>query len=193
MSIIADEATQRFEVGRAVVLEENRRLLTSIDTELWDRAAVTIISARTVFVIGTGRTGLALQMAAMRLMHLGLRVHVAGEVTAPAIGPGDVLIAGSGSGTTSSVVSAADTARAVGASVIAVTTAPESALAHKADEILLLPAADKQDHSGAITGQYAGSLFEQATLLAFDALFHALWRNADQSAEHLWARHANIG
>ncbi|MGH7292842.1 MAG: 6-phospho-3-hexuloisomerase, partial [Myxococcota bacterium] len=41
--------------------------------------------------------------------------------------------------------------------------------------------------------QYAGSLFEQSVLLAFDALFQALWSNEDQTAERLWERHANIG
>ncbi|RYE39646.1 MAG: SIS domain-containing protein [Hyphomicrobiales bacterium] len=160
-------------------------------------------SARAVFVIGNGRSGLAIQMAAMRLMHLGLRVHVAGEVTAPAIGAGevtapaigagDVLIAVSGSGTTAPVVAAADTAMKVDAAVLAVTTAPDSPLARRAHEILILPAADKQDHSAAITHQYAGSLFEQSVLLAFDALFQSLWHNADQTAQRLWERHANIG
>lgn len=193
MSITTENSGTTFDAGRAIVLDENSRLLASVEAERWDRAATLITTARSVFVIGNGRTGLALQMAAMRLMHLGLDVHVAGEVTAPAIGSGDVLIAGSGSGSTASVVSAADTARAVGASILAVTTAPDSALAQRAHEVLVLPAADKQDHSGAITSQYAGSLFEQSVLLAFDALFHALWHNADQSAERLWARHANIG
>lgn len=193
MSITTENSRTRFDAGRAIVLDENARLLASVDAERWDRAATLITKARSVFVIGNGRTGLALQMAAMRLMHLGLDVHVAGEVTAPAIGSGDVLIAGSGSGSTASVVSAADTARAVGASILAVTTAADSGLAQRAHEILVLPAADKHDHSGAITSQYAGSLFEQSVLLVFDALFHALWHNADQSAERLWARHANIG
>ena len=58
---------------------------------------------------------------------------------------------------------------------------------------LVLPAADKQDHSGSVTRRYAGSLFEQSVLLAFDALFQALWSNEDQTAERLWERHANIG
>ena len=175
------------------MLDENERLLNSIAAEQWDRAGSLITNARAVFVIGNGRSGLATQMAAMRLMHLGLRVHVAGEVTAPAIGGGDLLIAVSGSGTTGSVVGAADTARKVGASVLAVTTASESPLAQRADEVLVLPAADKQDHSGSVTRQYAGSLFEQSVLLAFDALFQALWSNEDQTAERLWERHANIG
>ncbi|MFE5708865.1 6-phospho-3-hexuloisomerase [Rhodococcus koreensis] len=193
MTATFEQTSTRFHDGRRIVLDENARLLNSIAAEQWDRAATVITSARAVFVIGNGRSGLAIQMAAMRLMHLGLRVHVAGEVTAPAIGAGDVLIAVSGSGTTASVVAAADTAMKVDAAVLAVTTAPDSPLTRHAHEILILPAADKQDHSAAITRQYAGSLFEQSVLLAFDALFQALWHNADQTAQRLWQRHANIG
>ncbi|MDT5316701.1 MAG: 6-phospho-3-hexuloisomerase [Mycobacterium sp.] len=193
MTATVEQVHTRFSDGRRIVLNENERLLNSVAAEQWDRAGSLITNARVVFVIGNGRSGLATQMAAMRLMHLGLRVHVAGEVTAPAIGAGDVLIAVSGSGTTGSVVGAADTAKKVGASVLAVTTAAESPLAQRADEVLVLPAADKQDHSGSVTRQYAGSLFEQSVLLAFDALFLALWSNEDQTAERLWERHANIG
>ena len=193
MTVTVEDTRTRFHDGRRIVLDENARLLNSVAAERWDRAGLLITSARAVFVIGNGRSGLAVQMAAMRLMHLGLRVHVAGEVTAPAIGSGDVLIAVSGSGTTASVVGAADTAKKVGASILAVTTAPDSPLARHADEVLVLPAADKQDHSATITRQYAGSLFEQSVLLAFDALFQALWHNVDQTAERLWERHANIG
>ncbi|MDV7357582.1 6-phospho-3-hexuloisomerase [Rhodococcus oxybenzonivorans] len=193
MTVTVEQTRTRFSDGRRIVLDENERLLNSVAAEQWDRAGSLITSARAVFVIGNGRSGLAVQMAAMRLMHLGLRVHVAGEVTAPAIGAGDVLIAVSGSGTTASVVGAADTAKKVGASILVVTTASDSPLARRADEVLVLPAADKQDHSATITRQYAGSLFEQSVLLAFDALFQALWDNEDQTAERLWERHANIG
>ncbi|TQC43790.1 SIS domain-containing protein [Rhodococcus sp. WS4] len=193
MTVTVEQTCTRFRDGRRIVLDENERLLNSVAAEQWDRAGALITTARAVFVIGNGRSGLAIQMAAMRLMHLGLRVHVAGEVTAPALGAGDMLIAVSGSGTTASVVGAADTARRVGASVLAVTTSADSHLARRADEVLVLPAADKQDHSATVTAQYAGSLFEQSVLLAFDALFQALWSNEDQTAEALWKRHANIG
>ncbi|MFI7190249.1 6-phospho-3-hexuloisomerase [Nocardia nova] len=193
MTVIADNTHSQFDEARRIVLDENARLLNSVASERWDRAGSLITSARRVFVIGNGRSGLAARMAAMRLMHLGLRVHVVGEVTAPAIGPGDVLVAVSGSGTTASVVDAANTANDVGAIVIAVTTSAGSPLGERADETLILAAADKQDHSGAVTAQYSGSLFEQSVLLAFDALFQSLWAHTNQSAQLLWERHANIG
>ncbi|OZD18177.1 SIS domain-containing protein [Rhodococcus sp. 06-156-3C] len=187
------EINRGFASARTIVIAENTRLLDDLDAAEWDAAARLISDARAVFVIGNGRSGLAAQMAAMRLMHLGLQVHVAGEVTAPAVGVGDVVIGVSGSGTTGTVVAAADTASKVGASVVAVTTAPGSPLAERADRVLVVPAADKQDHGNSITEQYAGSLFEQSVLLAFDSLFQSLWSSRAQSAENLWSRHANIG
>ena len=60
-----------------------------------------------VFVAGAGRSGLVLRMAAMRLMHLGLNVHVVGDTTTVAISSGALLLVASGSGTTSGVVKAA--------------------------------------------------------------------------------------
>ncbi|WP_440709269.1 6-phospho-3-hexuloisomerase [Herbiconiux sp. YIM B11900] len=145
-----------------------------------------------VFVLGAGRSGLALRMTAMRLMHLGLDVHVVGEVTAPAIGSGDLLLTASGSGTTGGIVRAAQTAVSVGARVAAITTAPTSPLAQLAAATIVVPAAGKLDRSGAASAQYAGSLFEQTVVLLGDALFHALWQRSGASADELWPRHANI-
>lgn len=191
--MVTTDVVESFSVAREIVVEENIRLLGALDTDDWDAAGRLLVDAGRVFVIGNGRSGLAAQMAAMRLMHLGLDVHVAGEVTAPAVADGDVLIAISGSGTTATVVAAADTANRVGARVIAVTTASRSPLADRATTVLTIPAAEKRDFANSNSFQYAGSLFEQGVLLAFDALFHSLWRQGARSAESLWARHANIG
>jgi 6-phospho-3-hexuloisomerase len=131
-------------------------------------------------------------MAAMRLMHLGLVVHVAGEVTTPAIGPGDLLLVASGSGTTAGPVHAAEVAVKAGAQVLALTASPGSNLATLAQGVVVIPAAAKQNRRGAISEQYAGALFEQSTLLIMDAMFQAMWRESGASAEELWKRHANL-
>lgn len=166
--------------------------VTTADASTTDRALDLLADARRIFVHGAGRSGLALRMTAMRLMHLGLDVHVVGEVTTPAIEPGDVLLTASGSGTTGSIVQAARTATDVGASVIAVSTTDESPLADLAAVTLVLPAATKTDRSGTASAQYAGSLFEQGVVLLGDALFHALWQRSGHSADDLWPRHANL-
>ncbi|WP_407079979.1 6-phospho-3-hexuloisomerase [Arthrobacter zhaoxinii] len=151
-----------------------------------------IQQARRVFVTGGGRSGLALRMHAMRLMHLGLTVHVVGETTTPAIGSGDLLIVASGSGTTSGAVAAAEAAVSADARVAVLTTDGESTLAGMAHSVVLIPAAQKTDHRGTASRQYSGSLFEQALLLVLDAVFHTLWKADGTSAEDLWPRHANL-
>lgn len=171
---------------------EHDRVLDGIDPAAWARAGALVTGAPAVFTVGTGRSGLALQMAAMRFMHLGLDAHVVGETTTPAIGSGDVLVAASGSGSTARVVRAAQTARDEGAGVVAITTAAESPLAETATEALVVPAADKQDFDGTTSVQYAGSLFEQSVLVLTDALFHALWRTSGTQARELWRTHANL-
>lgn len=151
-----------------------------------------IRDAERIFVAGAGRSGLVLRMAAMRLMHLGLVVHVAGDTTTPAISSGDLLIVASGSGTTSGVVKAAETAAKVGARIAAITTNPGSPLAELADAVVVVPAAQKTDHGSTVSRQYSGSLFEQTLFLTTEAIFQTLWEATDEPAEQLWLRHANL-
>ncbi|OIH95451.1 6-phospho-3-hexuloisomerase [Curtobacterium sp. MCBA15_001] len=162
------------------------------DQTPFERALDLLAGADRVFVHGAGRSGLALRMTAMRFMHLGLDTHVVGEVTTPAIGSGDVLVVASGSGTTTGIVQAAQTASDVGAHVVAISTTDDSPLSAVATVTLVLPAATKTDRSGTASAQYAGGLFEQGVALLGDALFHTLWTRGDQTADDLWPRHANL-
>lgn len=162
------------------------------DATQLDRAAHELVRARRVFLLGAGRSGLALRMTAMRLMHLGLTAHVVGEATAPAIASGDVLLVASGSGTTPGVVAAAATASEAGASVVAITADAASTLARSSTVAVIVPAARKLDRDSAASAQYAGSLFEQSVVVVGDALFHALWKASGLTADELWPRHSNL-
>lgn len=157
-----------------------------------DELAETLAGADRVFVNGAGRSGLALRMTAMRLMHLGLIVYVVGDVTSPAIRAGDVLLTASGSGTTGGIVRAAQSAVNAGAHVAAITTAASSPLAALASTLVVVPAAGKLDRSATASAQYSGGLFEQVVVVIGDAAFHALWQRGQQSADDLWTRHANL-
>jgi 6-phospho-3-hexuloisomerase len=179
----------------AALLAENVAALENFPSDSDERlneAAALLRDAPRVFVLGAGRSGLALRMTAMRLMHLGLAVHVVGEVTTPAIGAGDVLLVASGSGTTGMIVRAAETAVAADATVIAITTNPASPLAALSKVVITLPAAQKLDRSGALSIQYAGGLFEQLVVFIGDALFHSLWKASGATGDELWPRHANL-
>jgi 6-phospho-3-hexuloisomerase len=162
------------------------------NSDALEAAADLLRRANRVFTLGAGRSGIALNMTAMRLMHLGLTVHVVGEATSPAIGAGDVLLVASGSGSTAGIVSAVDTAGSVGASTVAITTDAASAVGEAATVAIIVPAAKKLDRDGTASAQYAGSLFEQCVVLIGDALFHALWKASGQTADELWPRHSNL-
>jgi 6-phospho-3-hexuloisomerase len=177
---------------RTDILSELQATVSAVREDQLLIAQSMILGAARVFVTGAGRSGLALRMAAMRLMHLGLTVYVAGETTTPAIVAGDLLLVASGSGTTAGAVHAAQVARKAGAQVLLLTTAPGSPLGQLADALIEIPAATKQDHGGTISRQYAGALFEQSVLLVTDAMFQAMWHARGESAEQLWPRHANL-
>lgn len=176
----------------SLILDEIADTASGSDHGQVARLACKISEADRVFLAGAGRSGLVLRMAAMRLMHLGKTVHVAGDTTTPAINAGDLLVVASGSGTTSGVVKAAQTALAAGAQVAALTTDPSSPLAGLADAVVVIQAAQKTDHGSNISRQYSGSLFEQSLFLVTEAVFHTLWEATDEPAEQLWLRHANL-
>jgi 6-phospho-3-hexuloisomerase len=176
-----------------LVLSELARVDADMNWDHWEELPALITSARAIFAVGNGRSGLALRMAAMRFMHLGMTVYVAGETTTPAIKSGGLLLAVSGSGKTDTVVRAARVAGECGAVVAGITASAESPLADAADHVLLVPAPEKTDRSGEKSGQYAGTLFEQMTLVLLDAVFHALWRDSGINADQMYQRHANLG
>ena len=175
-----------------MIIAENTRLAKQIDFDNVAQLIPFIQKAERIFLVGAGRSGLALRAAAMRLMHFGLTVFVVGETTTPAIQRGDLLIAASGSGTTSTIVKAAEKAVGAGADVVALSTTTHSPLASLAALVCILPAAQKQDHQKTISLQYAGSLFEQSLLLLTDAIFQTLWGIDNEPAEEMWKRHANL-
>lgn len=176
----------------SLVRDEIADTAVKIDEQEMAVLAGLLGQAGRVFFAGAGRSGLVLRMAAMRLMHLGMDVHVAGDTTTPAISSGDLLLVASGSGTTSGVVKSAETAAKAGARIAAFTTNPDSPLAALADALVVIPAAQKTDHGSSVSRQYAGSLFEQVLFLATEAIFQSLWDNTDEPAEQLWLRHANL-
>lgn len=186
------QLTWQLKINLEMVLEENHRLAKKIKFEELIPLVSAIESSKRIFFIAAGRSGLALRAAAMRMMHLGLDVYVVGETTTPAIGAQDLLIAASGSGTTLSIVRAAEKAVSVGACLVAITTNPSSPLATLANYTVNIPAAEKEDHQGKKSGQYAGSLFEQFIFLLMDAVFQSLWKIDGTPAQELWKRHANL-
>jgi 6-phospho-3-hexuloisomerase len=160
-------------------------LLERIDAKAFFRIVQTFDDeTRRWFFSGQGRSGLAAQMAAMRLMHVGRNVHFVGEVTAPSIRKGDGLVVISGSGETPVSVNFARIAKAEGAEVILFTRAAKSTLAAIADLVLLVPVEK--------TEQFGGSLFEQGSLILFDAMILEMARRIPDAHQRMFRRHTNL-
>ena len=174
------------------ILKENFNLASKMDYSQIPTLITEINKANRIFIIAAGRSGFSMRSTAMRLMHLGLQVFFVGDTTTPAITKGDLLIAASGSGTTSTIVRAAEKSVSAGATVVALSTNATSPLAALAKHVIIIPAAEKEDHGGNLSIQYAGSLFEQFLLLLLDAVFQSLWKIDGTPAEELWKRHANM-
>lgn len=186
------EIAKGIKTNLEMVIVENTWLLNQIDFDQVNALASDIQQANHIFMIAAGRSGFSMRSAAMRFMHLGLKVYFVGDTTTPAIQKGDLLIAASGSGTTGTIVKAAEKAIAAGARVFALSTQEHSPLAKIASNLVHIPGAEKEDHHSSRSRQYAGSLFEQFLLLLTDAIFQSLWKADGTPAEELWKRHANL-
>jgi 6-phospho-3-hexuloisomerase len=183
---------------RARVAEVTREIdecLRRVDPEAMARAVELLHDAPRVFVAGAGRSGLAMRALAMRLAHLGKSVHVVGETTAPPIVAHDLLIIGSGSGSTASLEAVAARAGDLGADVLLVTIMPDSPIARLATHVVQVPAPSPKaaGASGAVESiQPMGSLFEQCLLLLGDIAVLMLMERDGIESEQMFARHANL-
>ena len=175
------------------VLDELGRVAKGLKQPEYEAFVRKLLGARSVYLTGQGRSLLVAQAFAMRLMHMGLSSHVLGGCTTPSIGPGDVLIACSGSGTTAITLLQAESAQKAGAAVIAVTCKPDSPLGRLAQPAIHLPAVEKANASAASRSvQLPGTLFEQALLVYFDAAVITLRKVLNKSNADMMRLHANI-
>jgi 6-phospho-3-hexuloisomerase len=152
-----------------------------------------VMAAPRLFTTGEGRSGFMAKAFAMRLMHLGLTVYVVGETTTPALQAGDRLVAVSGSGTTAGTVHVAEKADQSGCTILTVTTNPESRLATLARQTIIIPAATKWRRPGEVTSeQPLGSLFDQCSHIALDAVCLLIAQRKGMSNETARQRHVNV-
>ncbi len=157
-----------------------------------------------IFIIGMGRSGFVARAFALRLMNLGFNVYFLGETITPAAEKGDLLIAISGTGATKIVLTASAAAKEIGATVIAITSFPESPLGQIADHIVTVRGRTKmgwpreEDYvARQIIGEREplsplGSIFENNCMVFLDGLIVELMHRLGRTEEDLKRRHATI-
>ncbi len=167
-----------------------------VDNAELQNVAETILEANRVFVGGAGRSGFVARGFANRLLHIGLDVAFVGEPTTPPITAGDLFVAISGSGRTASLLTSAEKAKGLGASVATITLDPNGPISKFSDARIVLPGTTRQAAEGQENGvtsiQPVGTLFEQLAWLTCDALVVLLRDRTGQNNDELLSRHANM-
>lgn len=186
------------EVENSIILEEILEELTEnakqISSSSLEKFADEIIKARRIFVAGAGRSGFVARGFANRLMHLGLEVFFVGEPTTPAIREGDLLIIGSGSGETGSLIVMADKAKKAGASVVTVTIHPEASIGKVCENSIVIPGATPKSKlkNTSNSVQPMGNAFEQMSWIVYDAVVMILMKKLEKTEEEMFKNHANL-
>ena len=153
----------------------------------------TMLISNKIFVAGAGRSGLMGKSFVMRMMHMGIDAYIVGETVTANLEPGDLLIIGSGSGETSTLIAIAEKAKKLGGVVALITTSSESTLGKLADIIVPLPGAQKdKSNSDYHTIQPMGSLFEQTMLLFYDAFILRFMEIKGLDSNKMYGKHANL-
>ncbi len=163
------------------------------------KAIDVLTSSDNVFVMGMGRSGLVAKAFAMRLMHLGISVFVVGETITPAITKNDSLLAISGSGETSTIVSTAKIVKKRNAKLITITSYPNSTVGKLSDHIIYIKGRTKIDSEQnyikrQINGRHQslapmGTLFEVTSLIFLDGLIAELMHKMQKTEDDLKEKH----
>lgn len=177
------------------IILELQEAARNVEQEQVDQFADAILAAKRIFVSGAGRSGFAARGFSNRLLHLGFQVTFVGEPTTPPIQKGDLLVIGSGSGTTAGLVIMAEKAKKQGADIATVTISPENTIGSMSKAVIKLPGTTRlltEENQAEQSLQPVGSMFEQLSWLTYDSIIMTLREKTGQSNDDLIKRHANL-
>lgn len=176
------------------IFRELDKTLANISGEQGDILVDLILASKRIFTAGAGRSGLAVRAFAMRLMHMGFEAYVAGETITPGITSEDLLIIGSGSGSTGSLCVMAEKAKSFGTRIGLITIRNDSPIAALSDAIITIPAPTPKidGDTGFKSIQPMGSLFEQCLFILLDTIILRLMEKNGMDSTTMFLRHANL-
>jgi 6-phospho-3-hexuloisomerase len=167
--------------------------LSKIEETDVQRLIDAILSSQKIYFAGAGRSLLVLRCVAMRFMHIGLETYIVGDTTTPAFGSKDILIIGSGSGETSSLINVATRAKSIGGKTVLISTRQQSSLASICDSVIIIPAyTDKVETVAEKPILPGGTKFEQTMLLLGDTMILSLGTAKGVATDQYFVRHANL-
>ena len=130
---------------------------------------------------------------AMYLKHFGYRVHVVGDVTCPAIKPGDVFFAVSGTGETSTTLNMVKKCKEIGEiKVLLMTAAEKSSIGDLADLVLRVDCPLPGVPSTVSSIQPIGGLFDECVVYALDWALRACLQERLGRRDGAGPMHSNL-
>lgn len=188
--------TENWNINYHAVLDELCRTLESIDPASLEQLKNDILAADQVFFVGVGRVMLSLQSICKRLAHLGVKAHYVGEITEPHLDKNDLLIVGSGSGSSLFPLAIAKKARTtVDCRIVHIGSKANSPMKDICDYMVRVPVRTKndlEDEHVIDSVQPMTTLFEQSLLLIGDILAKMIIDERQLDMKSLWQYHANM-
>jgi 6-phospho-3-hexuloisomerase len=174
--------------------EEVTAVLSRVDLQQMKALLDLIQGAHRIALYGGGREGLMIRALAMRLFHLGYEVSVVGDMTAPFLTNGDLLILSVGPGYVSTVDALRSVAQRDGATVICLTVQPDGRTARAADKIVYLPAQTMADDTEGRARSVLpmGSLYELVLFVFNEIVVLELLKRTGKTFGQARDRHTNL-
>jgi 6-phospho-3-hexuloisomerase len=173
-------------------LQEVAEAVRSVPESEIARIVDDLLAARRIACYAGGREGLVMRGLVMRLFHAGLDVHYVGDMTTPAVGPGDLLVLSCGPGRISMVEALVGVARRDGARVLYLTAQPRTPPAGLADRVVHIAAQTMADDRNSAAVLPMGSAYEIALFVLVDLITNEVRRRRSESVEELRTRHTNL-
>ena len=171
---------------------ELEAIADAVDPGAFDALIEELRTARRIALHALGREGLMMRALAMRLFHLGLPVHVVGDMTTPPLLAGDLLVTSAGPGALETTAALMRIVRQAGGRVVLLTAEPAAALAPLADRVVLIPARTMARPSSDPSPFTMGSAFEAIQFMFSEYLVSQLADRLGESEDAMRARHTNL-
>ena len=149
-----------------------RETVRQLDLAVLDKVATVLVAAPRVDLFGVGASAIVALDLQQKLHRIGRVVHAwpdphSALTSAALLGPGDVAVGISHTGSTKDTIDCLTKAKSVGATTVAVTNFPRSKIARLADHVLTTAASETTFRSGAMASRIAA-------LTLVDCLFVAV-------------------
>ncbi|MHB1315772.1 MAG: SIS domain-containing protein [Christensenellales bacterium] len=177
---------------RIEILEEIKNNFLMVDEAQMQMLVDKIAKARHIILHGKGRVGLMMKAFAIRLSQLGLYARIIGDITAPPIQEGDLLLVGNTSGFPSSSSAFYDIARRNRAASVCITANPNGPVKDMADDLVVIYGRTMNAGPNMVSLQPMCTTVEHVLLLVLDYIVLLLQKKLSQSEQTMRSRQANI-